>query len=374
MQNNILTIPRSDLLEPLNSAASLTPSRTTIPILGFLRIEAEGHTLKISATDMDMWIARKIELEDATAIAPICVEAARFADVVRGLPAEAILKIEILENDKCHISAGKSRYNIPTLPASDYPVIPDRKFKQSFSMSAKEIAAMLRKVQHSSSADEIRFYLNGAHIFHSADKICVETSDGHRLTKTFACLQNDEINGMDFILPRLAVNYFIKILDIAPDRNALIEISERIVQLSINDIVFISKLVDGAFPETSRIIPASFEGSIKLNRVQLIRATERLKSFLSTEKTRLIKLTLEKDFLVLDARNPTGDGQERVDIIAIDISGGEWGINSQYLIDALLQMKGEEVTLSLTSPVSPLFSLTDSDDTETIYIVMGVKI
>lgn len=372
-----LTLERSAIIAPLAAVASLA-HQGLIPVLGCIRLDVEENVLRLQATNMDMWIAHKVELEKTAVRLSLCIEAQRFADFVRRLPDGATIRLSPKAVRVCQIASGESRYNLPTVPPEDFPALLTQTSTQSFRMDSKALSAMLTTARISCSTDALKPHLNGVHLRLRRDSadgppsaLCIEATDGVRLSKTDADVPDGAADLRDFIIPRQAVEYFLKLL--LDGGTARIEVNERFVTLTVNGASFSSKLIDGVFPDCDRVIPLPSANSVSINRIDFLKAVERLNAFHTEKKERrTIVLGAANGKLDLSITDPSGDGKESLEA---QLTGEptHFRLNPRYLLDVLSHMEGNSVRLETNGEISPVV-FRNCEAPRLLHVIMPVRV
>lgn len=330
-----LTIQRADLARILSLATKATESRNTIPILGNVLLIADGSNLQVIGTDLDI---------EYSASAPCSgehgsttVDARRLADIAKRLSGDTV-SLE-LKDGNLVVKSGRSRFSLPTLPIEDFPRLDSGAMDADFKV---DLAALVAPVKFAISTEETRYYLNGIYLHNPGSGLRAVATDGHKL-----CQNDTESVGNipSVIIPRKTVGLIpTGIVDVGVSRNK--------VRFATADIIIVSKLIDGTFPDYGRVIPQNNTKIAKADRTGLAKAIDRV-STISSERGRAVKLSISPGSLVLSANNPeSGSATEELEIEyegePLDI-----GFNSQYLGEVLGTITGETVTMKLADPGSP---------------------
>ena len=300
-----LTIERSALLKALNHVQSVVERRNTIPILSNVLVSAQGDSLKLTATDLDIEISESAPAEverGGQTTAP----ANYLYDFVRKLPDGSAVKLDVSGDDpRLFISAGKSRLHLPILPAGDFPSMPSDGFETRFEVEPTELSRLIDKTRFAISTEETRYYLNGI-FFHAVDqdgaKLRAVATDGHRLALADANAPKGAQGMPGVIVPRKTINELKRLLDDAADM-VEIAVSPQKIRFALGDAVLTSKLIDGSFPEYARVIPKNNAKKLKIDNKSFREAVDRV-STVSAERSRSVRLALEKDKVTLTVNNP----------------------------------------------------------------------
>lgn len=365
-----IKIDREALLKPLSSVSGIVERRHTLPILTNLLLEAKQGSLTLTATDLEMQISLSLPAEPAGDIATT-VSARKMLDICRSLPDQSQITLEITDN-RMQIRAGKSRFNLQTLPAADYPLMAKGGGETSLvlTLGQSQLKKLLRQVEYAMAQQDIRYYLNGLLFEVNANRLNVVGTDGHRLSFTSTELAQS-YEKQELILPRKTVLELIKLLDDSED-DVSIEVSANQANFSFSGIRLISKVIDGKFPDYTRVIPTGYQNRFEVDRQTLLLAMQRA-SILSNEKYRGIRMVLGKDSLRLISNNSEQEEAEEELEIAYDGDPLDIGFNVTYMIDVLTNVGTEKANFSFADANSScLVTVPDDDDYK--YVVMPMRI
>ncbi len=346
------TIERATLLRCLSHVQSVVERRNTIPILSNVLIDAsDGGSVKVMATDLDLQVEERMTAASVDSAGAITVSAHLLFDIARKLPDGSQVSLETADN-RMTVKAGRSRFQLPTLPQDDFPVIVEGDLPTSFEIPAKTLAEMIDRTRFAISTEETRYYLNGIFL-HVADDdkpvLKAAATDGHRLAR-FTLDRPDGAEGMpDVIVPRKAVGELRKLLDESMDGNVQIDLSASKIRFTMGGeggMVLTSKLIDGTFPDYSRVIPTGNDKLLKVDPKSFFQGVDRVAT-IATEKTRAVKMGLDTDKVTLSVTSPD-NGTASEEIAAEYKSDGfEIGFNANYLKDILSQIDSDTVELHL---------------------------
>ncbi|MGB2833692.1 MAG: DNA polymerase III subunit beta, partial [Methylotenera sp.] len=283
-----IKINRETLLKPLTSVASIVEKRHTLPILSNLLIEANKNKIHLTATDLEMQISLSVD-SAADGDLTTTIAAKKLLDICRSLPDNS--DINMATNDsRITLKAGKSRFNLQTLPAADYPVMTKTQGESTLiTIDQRQLKDLLKQVEFAMAQQDIRYYLNGLLFEVSGNNLNIVGTDGHRLSFTSAELKQN-FEKQEIILPRKTVIELIKLLDDS-EEDVQIEMSSNQVNFSFGNIKLISKIIDGKFPDYNRVIPIGHKNTFLTNRVGVLLAMQRA-SILSNEKYRGIRMVI----------------------------------------------------------------------------------
>jgi DNA polymerase-3 subunit beta len=363
-----LTVEREKLLAPLQAVIGVVERRQTMPVLANVLLGVRQGQLSITATDLE------VELVAATDVAvqeagDITVPGRKFLDILRALPEKVSVALG-LEGEKVVIKAGRSRFSLATLPAAEFPVIDDINSQQTVQIPRKELLRLLEKTHFSMAQQDVRYYLNGMLLEIDAMSLRAVATDGHRLALCETALAAKAKSAQQVIVPRKGVLELQRVL--TEEGTAELAIGSNHVRAQIGDVRFTSKLIDGRFPEYSRVIPAAAAHAIRADRDVLRQALQRT-AILSNEKYRGIRITAKKNMLTVQAHNPEQEEAEEEIEVSYDGSDLEVGFNVNYLLDALAAIDGQEVELGLTDSNSSCLIRSPGNATAR-YVVMPMRL
>lgn len=365
------SVDRETLLKPLQIVQGVVERRQTLPILSNVLLVLRDGELSITATDMEVELVAHASLgqsEDGE----ITVPARKFIDICRTLPAEALIEFKT-EADRAIIKSGRSRFNLSTLPATDYPNTEMLSEALSFEMDQAGLKTLIDLTQFAMAHQDVRYYLNGLLLEISPDGMRSIATDGHRLAMAELKVDCKLDEPRQIIVPRKAVAELARLLS-SEEGTVQLEIGANAVRLSLPDLQLTSKLIDGRFPDYERVIPEIDEcDKVIVIERDLLRQCLTRASILSNEKYRAIRLSLDSGVLRIVANNP--DQEEAEDELEVDYSGDplEVGFNVSYLIDALATLPSDTARLLLTDASSSCLILCEGRD-DCQYVVMPMRL
>src|SRR5688572_4555067 len=369
------TIERAKLLRSLSHVQSVVERRNTIPILSNVLIEASADgRVRIMATDLDLQVVENMETVSVEAAGAITVSAHLLFDIARKLPDGSQVSLETADN-RMTVKAGRSRFQLPTLPRDDFPVIVEGDLPTSFELPARLLAELVDRTRFAISTEETRYYLNGIFLHVTDGELKAAATDGHRLAR-FTLALPDGADGMpDVIVPRKAVGELRKLLEESLDGMVEIDLSASKIRFTLGGeggVVLTSKLIDGTFPDYSRVIPTGNDKLLKLDPKSFYEGVDRVAT-IATERTRAVKMGLEPDKVTLSVTSP--DNGTAAEEIAADYSseGFEIGFNANYLKDILSQIDADTVELHLADPGAPTLIRQD-DKSPALYVLMPMRV
>lgn len=371
------TIDRSLLLKALGHVQSVVEKRNTIPILSNVKLEVAEGALSLTATDMDIAVTEKVAA-DVTEEGALTVPAHTFYDIVRKLPEGAQVEIagDAGASGKLRIASGSCNFSLSCLPVADFPVMDCGDMEYIFELASAELLALIDKTKFAISTEETRYYLNGIY-FHAKkndngdEVLCTVATDGHRLAKVEVSLPDgaDGIPGV--IIPRKTVIELRKLIE-ESEGEVEVELSATKISFASGDAVLISKLIDGTFPDYTKVIPTANNMVMEVNKDSFARAVDRV-STITSDKTRAIKLVVEKGKLTLLATNEeNGTAKEELEV-SYDSGTIEIGFNSRYVLEMLAGLEGENIKFIFADSAAPTL-VRDAADESALYVIMPMRI
>ena len=367
------TIERATLLRGLSHVQSVVERRNTIPILSNVLIEAQASgAMRLMATDLDLQIDETIP---AAVDQPgaITVSAHTLFDIVRKLPEGAQVELSAAEG-RIHVTAGRAKVSLATLPRDDFPVIAEGELPTTFELSAEILKQIIDKTRFAISTEETRYYLNGIY-FHVSDEgqpvLKAAATDGHRLARV-TVPRPDGADGMPgIIVPRKCIGELRKLLD-EVEGSVQISLSASKIRFGLGSAILTSKLIDGTFPDYSRVIPTANDKLLKIDPRSFEEGVDRVAT-IATEKTRAVKMTLDRDKITLSVTSPeNGTAAEEVPG-AFQGEGFDIGFNARYLLDILGQIDSDLVELHLADAAAPTL-IREDDRSPALYVLMPMRV
>ena len=366
-----INIQKEILEQPLSQIIGVVEKRQTLPILGNVYLELDENRLTLVGSDLETEITTRVHNVGGVD-GKTTVSARKLFDICRSLPAESQLSLVIEEDNKMVVKAGKSKFTLQTLSAVDYPRLEETVWKQEFNLSQQQLNNLLTRTSFSMAQQDVRYFLNGLLIEVHDDHILSVATDGHRLAKTSVSVEGLGIDLVQSIVPRKAVIEISKFLDAGSEKPVNIKLNASHIFVQSGDFSFISKLIDGRFPDYEKVIPANLDKHIIINRSNLIEILSRA-AILSNEKFRGVSLSISQNVLKVASHNP--DQEHASDEMGVEYSAEdiEIGFNVNYLLEALKACDSENIDLGLLDPnTSCTFHAADNDDT--LYLIMPMRL
>ncbi len=367
-------ISKDVIYKSISHLQGIVDKKNTLPVLSNILIEAKNNSLILSSTDMDISIVEKLNcniLEDGATT----INSQIFYDIVRKLDDNA--EIEIISNDGklLTLRASGSRFSLACLPKEDFPIIDQSSGGTNLKINSKVLYKLIDKTKFAISNEETRYFLNGLYfnVFNEDTKteVTLVGTDGHRLAKFSHQIDQkiDQISGV--IIPKKTIYELSKLLSDLDEEIEIIISSNKIIFL-INNLVFVSKLIDGSFPDYKRVIPTENNNIVEINREKLLSAVDRV-STIANEKSPVIKFKLIKNILNLNTIN--NENSTATEDLSLDYDGDEFeiGFNSKYIMDIVNNLEDEIISLNFKDESSPILAKEKSNSKLT-YVLMPMRV
>lgn len=362
---------RDELLKPLHAVSGIVEKRHTLPILSNVLLERTGERLHLLATDLEIQVATSFALQQkASESYVVTVSARKLQEILRSLPDQADVALEA-QNNRLQIKSGKSRFNLQTLPAEDFPKTPQAAGTVTkFKLEQKALRKLLLLVQYAMAQQDIRYYLNGMLLVAEDGALKAVATDGHRLAYA-AMKTTQKTERQEVILPRKAVQELVKLLNDSEDEVG-VEIASSQAKFVIGAVELITKVVDGKFPDYTRVIPTTYKKSFDIERTVLQQALQRV-AILSNEKFRGVRWTLTENQLRIACTNT--EQEEAFEELEIEYGDEplDIGFNVTYLLDVLANLGTAKVKCSFGDANSSVL-ITIDEDKDFRYVVMPMRI
>ena len=366
----VLKAAQEKILGALQAVSGIVERRHTLPILANVLLRKTGGRIEFTTSDLEIQVRTADELGGDDGSFQTTVGARKLIDILRSLPADQIVSLSAAQN-KLTLQAGKSRFTLQTLPAEDFPLVNEAAdFGPAFSVPQKVLRNLVNQVHFAMAVHDIRYYLNGILFIAEGKQLTLVATDGHRLALAQATL-DAEVPKQEVILPRKTV---LELLRLLKDEETPIEMqfAGNQARFSFSGMEFVTKLVEGKFPDFNRVIPKNHKNSVILGRAPLLASLQRA-AILTSEKFKGVRINIEPGSLRIASSN--AEQEEAKEELEIDYGGDaiEIGFNVTYLMDALANMSCEMVKLELQdTAASALFTVPDQPGFK--YVVMPMRI
>ncbi len=358
-----LKIKKEEILKGLQRIQGVVEKKNTMPILSNMLLTAEGDSIEIIATDLEIGLRGRYAA-DVEKPGSVTVSAKKMYEIVRELPADEV-QIKVEEGNWVKIISGRSQFKLVGLPKDEYPALPDVAEEGMIAIDGDMLRDMIRKTLYSVGENDARYVLNGLFVHMTQAKgglnIRMVGTDGHRLSmidRVIDATHKEE----SIIIPKKAMMELRRLLEEdAPKTELRLGFSKNHALFKRDGLVMVSKLIDGNYPNYLQVVPAKSSKKVTVSKEVMTHAVKRV-SILSKEKTNAVKLSLEKERIILSTNNPEiGEASEE---LAVDYAGEgiAIGFNSRYLMDVLMSMDREHIAIEFNDPLSPCLITEDGDE------------
>ncbi len=363
------SIQREVLLKPLQQVVGVVERRQTLPVLANLLVRVQGDAVALTGTDLEVEMSATSNVQVA-AEGEVTIPARKLFDIVRALPDGAQIKLK-QTGERVALHAGRSRFTLATLPATEFPLIEEIELVQRVRLPEADLKSLMERTAFAMANQDVRYYLNGMLLDLDEHTLRCVTTDGHRLAMAEVALAEGVETGRQIIIPRKGVLELSGLFE-SGEGDVELEFGRNHLRVRRGDVVFTSKLIDGRFPDYQSVIPIGADKTVDVPRDDLRAALQRA-AILSNEKYRGVKLEMSPGRLRIVAHNP--EQEEAVEELEVDTRIDELavGFNVGYLLDALGVLRGEHVQLNLRDAQSSCL-LQDRDDDSARHVVMPLRL
>jgi len=361
-----LTIELPALKTLVNKLIGAVERKNTIPSLANIALITDGDILTGKATDLDIEVTAQAPAVIAKQ-GSTTVSAAMLAAIVAKMPAGALVSLTLDDKGELTVKAGKSRYELQTLPIEDFPRMASSEYDYSFTMQSHDLARLFNLSKGAMSTEETRYYLQGVYLHPTPDNdLCGVSTDGHRLYKVTTPAHVD-FPGV--IVPRKTVAELVKTLDIG---DVVVSVSDTKIKFDMGAVTIVSKVIDGTFPDYTRVIPTANNNHITANSAELKQAADRVAT-VADDRARAVKIDVADGVARLTTRGNGANLAE--DEVSVSYGGPalSWGVNSKYFAEILNQCSGQDVTLECGNSDAPIL-VRPCDDQNAVYVVMPMRV
>ncbi|SEO62514.1 DNA polymerase-3 subunit beta [Duganella sp. CF517] len=361
---------RDTLLRPLQIVSGIVERRHTMPILANILIRKDGENVSFLSTDTEVQITTNAAIGSGAEVAGTTVAARKLLDILRALPESGDVTMTLL-NKRLTVQTGKSRFALQTLAAEEFPTVQQAdSYSASVTLPQKTLKHLFNMVHFSMAQQDIRYYLNGLLLVLDGNNVIAVATDGHRLA--FCQVETEQtFERQEVIIPRKTIIELQRLLE-ENDETVQLDIAANQVKLTFADIELISKLVEGKFPDYTRVIPKGYKNEFTIGRDELLRSLQRA-AIMTSDKFKGVRCIITPGSMKISSTN--ADQEEAVEELEIDYGGDsvDIGFNVTYLLDVLNNLKCDQINVALgDSNSSALISIPDNTDFK--YVVMPMRI
>ena len=362
-------VPRETLLRALQAVIGVVERRQTLQVLGNIRVHAEGNRLELTATDLEVELVAYAEA-DVESPGTTTLPARKWLDICRHLPESAEIQLA-QEGERAILSSGTSRFSLATLSADEFPEVESIGESHTVSIARRELRRLVEETHFCMAQHDVRYYLNGLLIELTGRGARAVATDGHRLALADSDTPIDVPQPQQVIVPRKGVQELMRLLD-DRDEEAAVELGDSHIRVTLDEVRFTSKLIDGTYPDYNRVIPQEGDKHLRVERQALRQALTRV-AILSNEKYRGVRFSVDSSVLRIGSQNPEQEEAEEELTVEYDGTPVEIGFNANYLLDALSAVGTERVEVTLTDASSSGLVRGEGKD-NALYVIMPMRL
>lgn len=369
-----IAMERNHLLKALGHVQRVVENRTTYPILSNVLLRASEGVLELRATDLDIEVTERVPASVLTE-GTTTVSAHKLYDIIRKLADGAEIRLEKTSENDMTLTSGRSRFNLPILSAESFPDLKSGTFTSAFDIPAPSLLELIERTAFAASTEETRYYLNGIYL-HGTDAgngpiLRAVATDGHRMARTDIDAPEGSAGMEGIIIPSKTVKELGKLVEGIAD-DVRVEVSDTKIRVTVGEVVILSKLIEGTFPDYDRVTPKNNQKRLQANKAEFAMAVDRVSTIASDRGGRSVKLSVSDGVLELIVSNPDhGEAREEMPI-AFSESEFAIGFNSRYLMDVIGQIKSENAIFMLHDANSPSVIHEDGDG-RALYVLMPMR-
>ncbi len=362
-------IAREALLRPLQLVAGVVEKRQTLPVLSNVLLEVRGQQLSLTGTDLEVELVGRVTLDEVGQEGEITVPGKKLMDICRSLPDGSQIEVE-LDDQRVNVRSGRSRFTLSTLPATEFPNVDNIAGEKPFTLAQSALRRVIDRTSFAMAQQDVRYYLNGMLFEVNANSLRTVSTDGHRLATCKVEIAGPD-SAQQIILPRKGVLELAKLLTDA-EASVTLALSTNHLRAHTENFTFTSKLVDGKFPDYTRVIPKNGSNVLLADRTELRQVFNRT-AILSNEKYRGVRLVLDTDLLKVFANNP--EQEEAEESVSVEYRGDalEMGFNVSYLQDVMSVLDSHLVKMTLSDANSSAL-LEEPEGGDAMYVVMPMRL
>ncbi|MHB8474299.1 MAG: DNA polymerase III subunit beta [Sulfuricaulis sp.] len=364
-----VSLTREELLKPLGYVTGVVERRQTLPVLSYALLRQHGGETTLTSTDLEIEIVAKIRKSDSADL-EMTLPARKLFDICRALPTGADIVIK-KDGEKAIVKSGKSRFALTTVPVTDFPYVQASQWEQALTIKQSELRRLYEQTHFCMATQDVRYYLNGLLFELTEKKLRAVATDGHRMAVTELLLEKNIKSERQIIVPRKAVQELTRLLSDTDD-TAELQLGVNHFRVLTSEFIFTSKLIDGRYPDYTKVIPHTQTKLIKLSRDSFRETLSRV-AILSSEKYRGVRLNVSNKILRVTAHNP--EQEEAQEELSIDFSGDdmEIGFNVNYMMEAISALHTDQVVFGLNDPNSSC-TISSPDIRYPQYVIMPMRL
>ena len=364
-----ISLTREELLKPLSYVAGVVERRQTLPVLSYVLLRQQEGEMTLTGTDLEIEVVAKLKKANGPNL-EMTLPARKLFDICRALPVDSEIIIK-KDGEKAVIKSGKSRFALATVPAADFPYIQASQWEQVLTIAQRKLKSLFEQTHFCMAQQDVRYYLNGLLLELTDKKLRAVATDGHRMALSEIALEKNTKGDKQVIVPRKGIQEMMRLLE-DTDEALELQIGVNHLRAQTSAFVFTSKLIDGRYPDYTKVIPHTQSKLLNLPR-ESFRETLGRVAILSSEKYRGVRLSLSNNVLRVTAHNP--EQEEAQEEVTTDYNGEmlEIGFNVNYMIEAIAALRSENIVFGLNDPNSSC-TLSSPDVRYPQYVIMPMRL
>ena len=363
-------ITKEEVVKSINLTLGVVEKRQTLPILSNVLFEVDESSLKLTATDLESEISTTSTISNFKSGGKITAPARKLSDLCRLMPDLAEIHF-YLDGDNLKIETESGKYNLSTLPSEDFPVFETEDTQSQINISSQNLKNLITKTSFAMGNQDWRHYLNGLYMMIDDKVITTVATDAHRLAMATSSLNEASSESTNGIVPRKSINEIGKLVG-DESENVVIQLGQTSIAANVSGTTFVSKLIEGKFPDYEQVIPSGESSLLVVDRKNFSESLSRV-SVLSSEKYKGVRIITKKDSLNISANNPEKEqGEEN---LSCEYQGEEIDIafNVNYLQEILSTIDSEKIEINFFGSEKSCL-ITDPNSENLKYVVMPLLI
>lgn len=362
-------ILRDRFLNGLNDVMKAVNSKTTIPILTGIKIDVTNEGVNLTGSDADITIQTFIPVEEngeqiinISETGSIVLQARMFNEIVRKLPTNEV-EIEVTNGFATNIRSGKSEFHLIGSDASEYPLLPELSADRQFSIPADLLKSIIRETVFAVATSESRPVLTGVNWKVEEDELICIATDSHRLARRKVKLENLPTDITSVVIPGKSLNELFKILDDSTNPVQIVLTNQQVL-FKTDDVLFFSRLLEGNYPDTSRLIPEDYKTNVTINGKSLLQAIDRASLLAREDRNNVVRFeTLQSNTVEISSNSPEiGKVEEQIQVETLDGEALKISFSAKYMMEALKAIDGQDVIIQFTGAMRPFILRSVADD------------
>ena len=362
-------IIREHLLAGLNDVMKAVSSKTTTPILTGIKLDVTNEGIHLTGSDADITIQTFIPVEEdgkqiinVSTTGSIVLQARMFNEIVRKLPTNEV-EIEVSNGFATHIRSGKSDFHLIGQDSSEYPSLPELSADQQFSIPADLLKSIIRETVFAVATSESRPVLTGVNWNIQDDELICVATDSHRLARRKVKLEQLPANVKSVVIPGKSLNELNKILEDSTNPVQIVMTNQQVL-FKTEDVLFFSRLLEGNYPDTSRLIPTDYKTTVTMEGKALLQAIDRASLLAREDRNNVVRFeTIEDNVVEISSNSPEiGKVEEQISVSALEGETLKISFSAKYMMESLKALEGQDVVIQFAGSMRPFIIRSIHDD------------